>query len=199
MSPIQLTSLKVKLLTTFLMKQKWNKAPCCTFFHFTGTGMKKCGGIKPSSSIGTITSLFLTFSFYTTSCRLLRKRIWFYAMDLIVQILVESEREMTTEWQTGWSRLMASFILFLQNVKAREREEWKLIAQRFAVYLKTNLSLNKAKITVLYKSVLSFYLRVILSDFSEKYSLRTILCLWKIALKLHLSIVILLQLSGSFK
>lgn len=57
------------------------------------------------------------------------------------------------------------------------------MAQIFTVYLNTNLYLNKAKITALCRSVLSFYLEQILSDFSKKYSLRTILYLRKTVLK----------------
>lgn len=189
--------MKVKLLTTFLTTKKWNKAPSRTFFHFAGKGIKKRGGLKPSSGIRAITSLFPTL-FLHTSCQLLQKRlILCYGSDCPN---ISGEWERNDNWMADRLNPFNGIVhIFLQNVKARERKEWKLIAQRFAVHLKTNLSLNKAKITVLLKSVLSFYLRAILSDFSKKYSLRTILCLWKAVLKLHPSIVILLQLSGSFK
>lgn len=59
-SPIWLIFVKVRLLITLLMKQKLNKAPCCTFFHFAGKGIKKCGGMKRSSGIRTLASLFPT-------------------------------------------------------------------------------------------------------------------------------------------
>lgn len=66
--------MKVKLLTTFLTTKKWNKAPCRTFFRFAGKGIKKRGGLKPSSGIRAITSLFPTL-FLRTSCQLLQKRL----------------------------------------------------------------------------------------------------------------------------
>lgn len=79
----------------------------------------------------------------------------------------------------------------------REKREWKLMAQTSAIYWKTKWSLDKAKIAIWYWGVPSLYLRPILSDFSNKYNLRTILCLWKTVLKLHPSVVILLHLPGS--
>ena len=113
---------------------------------------------------------------------------------------ISGEWERNDNWTAAELKLFQGIShTFPTGRKEREGKEWKLIAQRSAVYLKTNQPLNKAKITVLYKSVRSCYLRAILSDFSKKYSLRTILCLWKTVLKLHPSIVILLQLSGSFK
>lgn len=67
------------------------------------------------------------------------QRLWFCAADLIVQ--------MTTDWQTGWSRVTAPCSL-PAGWKGRRRGA-KADSSGICTVFENNLSLNKAKITVL--------------------------------------------------
>lgn len=106
------------------------------------------------------------------------------------------------EWDRNdnWLKVFDDiFHTFPTECKGRRKEGGKLIAQRFSVYLNTNLYLKRAKITVLYKSVLSFLFESKIFLIFQRNILWELFFAFGTVLKWYPSIVILLQLPGSLK
>lgn len=144
---------------------------CCTVCLCTGKGIRRGVEWNPPLEWGQTHPYVPILSLY---CIL--KIYWEKALTLCSGFHCSN---ISGEWERNdnWVQLFDDiYNTFPTECKGRRKEGGKLIAQRFTVYLTTNLYLNRAEITVLYKRVLSFYLRAnsfcfFKEIFFENYSL----------------------------
>lgn len=176
------------------MKQKLNKAPRWTSFHFMGKGIKRAQWTPPLGAGPSLPYFPLCFPALPLA-NFSKTMILSYGFDCPN---ISGEWERNDNWMADRLELCSGIMQTFPTECKRKRRGVKADSSEICTIFKNKPIPKQSKNYYLVEKC-SFYLRAILSDFSNKFSLRTIFCLWKTVLKLHPSIVMLLQVSGSFR